>query len=112
MPPSRPPPYPHAPTHPSLLQNWKQIATEFLNDEKTDAQCLHRWQRVLRPGVKKGPWAKTEDDVIKNCMDTGVTKWSEIAKRLVSRTPKQCRERYVNHLDPNIRKESWTQVRS
>ena len=106
------PPPPPPPPHPSLLQNWKRIAQEYLNNEKSDAQCLHRWQRVLRPGVKKGPWAKTEDDVIKNCMNSGVTKWSEIAKRLVSRTPKQCRERYVNHLDPKIRKESWTQVRS
>ena len=69
-------------------------------------------RRVLRPGIKKGPWTKTEDDVIKNCMDTGVTKWEEIEKRLVSRTGKQCRERYVNHLDPNIRTDPWTPVRS
>jgi hypothetical protein len=103
----------HPPTlsphpHPSLLQ----VAAEFLNNEKSDAQCGRRWNKVLKPVVKKGHWATTEDDVIKNCMDTGVTKWSEIAKRLVSRTPKQCRERYLNHLDPNIRKEPWTQVRS
>ena len=105
-------PPPPSPTHPSLLQNWKQIATEFLNDEKSDAQCLHRWQRVLRPGVKKGPWLPEEDAMINKCVADDITKWSEIAKILVHRTPKQCRERYMNHLDPSIRKEAWTQVRT
>ena len=64
---------------------------------------------MLRPGVKKkGPWSTDEDDVIRRCMGEGISKWSEIAKRLESRTSKQTRERYVNHLDPMIRKSPWT----
>ncbi|KAA3456487.1 myb-related protein B-like [Gossypium australe] len=37
-------------------RNWKGIA-EFLPG-RTDIQCLHRWQKVLNPGISKGPWTK------------------------------------------------------
>lgn len=35
-------------------RNWKKIAEQIA--ERTDVQCLHRWQKVLRPGLIKGPW--------------------------------------------------------
>lgn len=25
---------------------------------RTDVQCLHRWQKVLKPDLVKGPWSK------------------------------------------------------
>jgi myb proto-oncogene protein len=37
-------------------KNWKKIAEQF--DDKTDVQCLHRWQKVLNPDLIKGPWSK------------------------------------------------------
>lgn len=38
----------------------------------------------------------------------GVKDWSIIAKHLRTRTGKQCRERWHNHLDPTVKKSSWT----
>lgn len=35
-------------------RNWKKIAEQIT--DRTDVQCLHRWQKVLRPGLIKGPW--------------------------------------------------------
>ena len=37
-------------------RNWKKIAEDLVN--KTDVQCLHRWQKVLNPELVKGPWRK------------------------------------------------------
>ena len=37
-------------------RNWKTIAHMLVN--RTDVQCLHRWQKVLRPGLVKGPWSQ------------------------------------------------------
>lgn len=37
-------------------KNWKKIA-EHVKD-RTDVQCLHRWQKVLNPELVKGPWTK------------------------------------------------------
>ena len=41
-------------------RNWKKIASYF--DDRTDVQCLHRWQKVLNPDLVKGPWTQEEDD--------------------------------------------------
>lgn len=95
-------------------KNWKIVA-KALNDlypstVRNDVQCLHRWQKVLQPGLKKGTWTKDEDDVILNMVSQfGANKWSLIAKSLPGRIGKQCRERWFNHLNPNIRKDPWTE---
>jgi hypothetical protein len=89
--------------------NWKMIAAEFLGEQRSDVQCLHRWQKVLQPGLVKGPWTKEEDQIIIDCIDAGITKWSEIAERIPGRIGKQCRERWFNHLDPSLKKGGWTE---
>ena len=38
----------------------------------------------------------------------GPKRWSLIAVHLPGRVGKQCRERWHNHLNPNVKKESWT----
>lgn len=38
----------------------------------------------------------------------GLKHWGVIAQQVAGRTAKQCRERWCNHLDPSIRKGSWT----
>ena len=35
-------------------RNWKKIASYF--EDRSDVQCLHRWQKVLNPKLIKGPW--------------------------------------------------------
>ena len=37
-------------------KSWKKISEYF--DDRTDVQCLHRWQKVLNPELVKGPWTK------------------------------------------------------
>ncbi|CAO2825919.1 unnamed protein product [Amaranthus hypochondriacus] len=89
-------------------KNWKKIAECF--KDRTDVQCLHRWQKVLNPELIKGPWSKQEDDIIVQMVEKyGPKKWSTIAQSLPGRIGKQCRERWHNHLNPSINKEAWTQ---
>lgn len=89
-------------------KNWKKIAECF--KDRTDVQCLHRWQKVLNPELVKGPWSKEEDEIIIELVkQNGPKKWSAIAQHLPGRIGKQCRERWCNHLDPTIKKEAWTQ---
>lgn len=57
----------------------------------------------------KGPWSKEEDETLKQLVDTmGPRNWSLIAKQLPGRIGKQCRERWHNHLNPQIKKDRWT----
>ena len=90
-------------------KNWKRIAESAFGASKSDVQCLHRWQKVLKPGLIKGPWMKEEDELVtKLVAQHGVKKWSFIASHLKGRLGKQCRERWFNHLNPQIKKEAWT----
>lgn len=94
-------------------KNWKEIAKalnqSFPGSNRNDVQCLHRWQKVLQPGLKKGPWTAHEDHTITRLVaELGANKWSMIAKQLPGRIGKQCRERWFNHLNPDINKDPWT----
>ena len=44
------------------------FAAEYFTD-RTDVQCLHRWQKVLNPDLVKGPWTKEValKSVLHNC---------------------------------------------
>uniref|UniRef100_A0A3B4B003 Transcriptional activator Myb n=1 Tax=Periophthalmus magnuspinnatus TaxID=409849 RepID=A0A3B4B003_9GOBI len=79
-------------------------------ENRTDVQCQHRWQKVLNPELIKGPWTKEEDQrVIELVQKYGAKRWSVIAKHLKGRIGKQCRERWHNHLNPEVKKTSWTE---
>jgi len=88
-------------------KNWKQIANHL--PERTEVQCLHRWQKVLKPTLVKGPWTPEEDAAVERLVKQyGAKKWSIIASHLPGRIGKQCRERWHNHLNPDISKEAWS----
>ncbi|XP_063779912.1 myb-related protein A isoform X3 [Pseudophryne corroboree] len=88
--------------------DWGLIACHLMN--RSDMQCQHRWQKVLNPELIKGPWTKEEDQrVIELVHKYGPKRWSLIAKHLKGRIGKQCRERWHNHLNPEVKKSSWTE---
>lgn len=58
----------------------------------------------------KGSWNLEEDRKLLELVRIhGAKRWSFIAKHLEGRQGKQCRERYLNHLDPSINKDAWTE---
>ena len=92
-------------------RNWKKISNIAFDGARTDVQCLHRWQKVLRPGLVKGPWSGDEDKIVFDLVTqhgVGNIKWSVIAAKLPGRLGKQARERWYNHLDPDLNKEPWS----
>ncbi|KAL0014343.1 hypothetical protein SO802_001412 [Lithocarpus litseifolius] len=55
----------------------------------------------------KGQWTPQEDRPLVDRF--GIKKWSQIARIITGRVGKQCRERWHNHLRPDIRKDNWTE---
>lgn len=87
--------------------DWKCIAG--LLPSRSEHQCQHRWFKVLDPDLVKGPWTKEEDEkVIELVKKYGNKQWAMVAKHLKGRLGKQCRERWHNHLNPDVKKSSWT----
>lgn len=57
----------------------------------------------------KGPWTKEEDELLIQLVNKyGPKQWSVVASHLNGRTGKQCRERWINNLDPSIKKGAWS----
>ncbi|XP_017784184.1 PREDICTED: myb-related protein B isoform X1 [Nicrophorus vespilloides] len=89
-------------------ERWDYIAEKF--PDRSDVQCQQRWAKVVNPELVKGPWTKEEDEkVIELVKKYGPKKWTLIARHLKGRIGKQCRERWHNHLNPNIKKSAWTE---
>lgn len=56
------------------------------------------------------PWTDKEDEMLLKLVEQfGPQKWTSIAKYLKDREGKQCRERWHNHLNPDIKKCPWTE---
>lgn len=61
-----------------------------------------------RKNLQKRPFKPHEDQIIvSHILKNGPKNWAIPAKLLPGRTPKQCRERWHNHLDPSINKGPW-----
>ena len=55
------------------------------------------------------PWTAEEDDMLKRAViEVGPKRWSEIALAVHGRSGKQCRLRWCNQIDPDIKHGSWT----
>ncbi|XP_076915272.1 uncharacterized protein LOC143574567 [Bidens hawaiensis] len=56
----------------------------------------------------KGQWTDAEDSkLITLVNEHGERKWASIAEKMAGRAGKQCRERWRNHLRPDIKKDTW-----
>ncbi|KAH8238368.1 hypothetical protein KR032_005193, partial [Drosophila birchii] len=89
-------------------ENWEIIGPHF--KDRLEQQVQQRWAKVLNPELIKGPWTRDEDEkVIELVRSFGPKKWTLIARYLNGRIGKQCRERWHNHLNPNIKKTAWTE---
>ncbi|KAK8653294.1 hypothetical protein V6N13_127302 [Hibiscus sabdariffa] len=65
---------------------------------------------VTKTDIVKGQWSPQEDGHLLQLVSRhGTRRWSLIAKLLEGRVGKQCRERWHNHLRPDIKKDSWSE---
>lgn len=63
---------------------------------------------LLKGGFVKGQWTKEEDELVCKYVELyGTKQWARIALVLPGRKGKQCRERWHNHLNPDINKDAW-----
>jgi hypothetical protein len=92
----------------SPTPDWEQIARHFAN--KTPQQVADRWNKVVNPGLVKGSWTAEEDQqIVAWVSNHGAKNWTALASTLVGRLGKQCRERWVNSLDPDLARLPWTE---
>ena len=88
-------------------KNWKKIAENIKG--RSPIQCLHRWTKILQPGLVKGPWTIDEDrKLLEWIRKEGPVKWTQCSEYIKGRNGKQCRERWFHTLNPKVVKGNWT----
>ena len=61
------------------------------------------------PVVKGGVWSNIEDEILKASVSKyGLQQWARVSSLLARKTPKQCKARWSEWLDPGIRKIEWS----
>ncbi|KAG8166507.1 hypothetical protein KVR01_002196 [Diaporthe batatas] len=61
------------------------------------------------PVVKGGVWTNIEDEVLKAAVSKyGLNQWARVSSLLARKTPKQCKARWQEWLDPSIKKVEFT----
>ena len=89
-------------------EKWCFVANQF--PDRSEVQCYRRWSKVVNPEIRKGTWTKEEDEkVVDLVRKYGPNRWALVAQHLKGRLAKQCRERWYNQLNPEIKKTSFTE---
>jgi pre-mRNA-splicing factor CDC5/CEF1 len=61
------------------------------------------------PVVKGGVWTNIEDEILKAAVSKyGLNQWARVSSLLARKTPKQCKARWNEWLDPSIKKIEWS----
>ncbi|ORD99931.1 MYB98 [Hepatospora eriocheir] len=94
--------YPHiVPTNPFY------IPPSYFYD---DIRSAHVELSNTTKEIRKGKWSKEEDkNLLLLINEFGINDWSFIGEHMTTRTSKQCRERYLNNLDPSLNKTPFNQ---
>jgi hypothetical protein len=60
-------------------------------------------------GTRKNKWTPTEDNQLQlTIQEWGSNNWSKVAQFIPGRTGKQCRERWLARLSPDVLLEDWS----
>ncbi|CAK68537.1 unnamed protein product (macronuclear) [Paramecium tetraurelia] len=101
----------------------RDLPDEFWEDvsemvyRRDAVQCKQKWSQLQKTDLQSKPFTQEEDQALLNIINKYQEceqgqKWSLIANELNLhsrnyRSSKQCRERWLNHLNPRIRKDPW-----
>lgn len=86
-------------------KNWKYISN--LLENKSPIQCFYRFRKI-NPIIIKSKWTQEEDNLLLELHAMHGNNWSKIAKIMKTRGPKQIRDRFINNLDPKIKRGNFT----
>ncbi|CAD8100013.1 unnamed protein product [Paramecium sonneborni] len=98
-------------------EEWREISKIVIG--RNAHQCRQKWEQRYRVPLSLIPWTQQEDELLFEVHEDfkkmgRENKWSQIANEMfkrssnkVFRQPKQCRERWINRVDPKIINVPW-----
>ncbi|GAM40805.1 DNA-binding protein [Talaromyces pinophilus] len=86
--------------------DWRVIASYLPGRNNKD--CRKRWHYRVSATMNLGPWAQSEDELLKMGIHRHGTHWSRVAQVVGTRNGDQCFKRWNDVLDPAIDRSPWT----
>jgi hypothetical protein len=86
-------------------EKWTRIEEKIKT--KSAKQCMQKYKNMVKV-ERKGNWTEEEDKLLLEWVRVhGPNKWTECSRRIMGRCGKQCRERWMNTLDPHVKRGNW-----
>ncbi|XP_029985664.1 snRNA-activating protein complex subunit 4 [Sphaeramia orbicularis] len=77
----------------------------YFMEGREPAQLIYRWNQVLDPNIKKGPWSPKEDQLLLRAVARhGERNWWKIRLEVPGRTDSSCRDRYHDTLKEGVKR--------
>ncbi|XP_047237551.1 snRNA-activating protein complex subunit 4 isoform X2 [Girardinichthys multiradiatus] len=77
----------------------------YFIEGREPTQLIYRWNQVLDPSLKRGPWTKEEDRLLLQAVSChGEKCWWKVRLEVPGRTDSACRDRYLDCLKKSIKK--------
>ena len=89
-------------------EKWTRIEKKIKT--KSAKQCMQKYKNMVKV-ERKGNWSEEEHRLLLEWVRVhGPNKWTECSRRIGGRCGKQCRERWMNTLDPKVKRGNWQQA--
>lgn len=90
------------------IRDWCRVADQLPG--RTNKDCRKRWHNSVAGGLKKGQWARSEDDLLIKAVKQHGQKWTLVATSVTSRSADQCAKRWQQSLDPDLDRSEWLET--
>ncbi|RLN86864.1 hypothetical protein BBJ28_00010065 [Nothophytophthora sp. Chile5] len=90
-------------------RRWELVASDM--PQRSPTSCCEQWRELQSNRVpqERQPWTAAEDHRLATLVHRhGARHWAVLASVLLGRSGKQCRERWHNQLDPNVKHGEWS----
>ena len=92
-----------------MMMSMMQPPSAFVEVEATIAGGSPDGESAAAAASKKNAWTPEEDAILTRVVaQEGAGHWTKVAAHLPHRMGRQCRERWFNHLAPDVKKGYWT----
>lgn len=89
-------------------QDWDTIA-EKLSTNRTGYQCCIKYQ--MKNALKEGKWTEEENEYLKKLVEIhrmgSYVPWTKISWYFQTRNRKQCHDRYIEHLESDLKRGAF-----
>ena len=94
-----------------------QSTEKTIDSNKVFQSLFDIYDDILKPSdqyygqMRKSQWTDIEDRILTHlCKQYGTGKWQAKAILFESRNGKNLRDRWINHLNPGIKRVDWTET--